>query len=199
MHIAYIGWGSLIWDYKNLPIHLNETECPWIKTNLKLPLEFSRISDKGNGRITLVIDTNGTLNNVYYAPLLSTTDKKQAIISLRRREKTNTKNIGYIDNITNEINSRLPIKIINDIKSWMKNNNIDIAIWTDIETNWESLKGKKFTNKDAFDYFTSINPSMQIKIFNYIYRTKIILHINTPFTKYYFHNLAKYADEIDTN
>ena len=58
LKIVYLGWGSLIWDYSNLPIN------SWKQSELELPLEFSRISDYGHGRMTLVIDQNGTMNKV---------------------------------------------------------------------------------------------------------------------------------------
>ena len=55
--IIYLGWGSLLWDHSNLKL-----KSPWIPSSIKLPLEFSRISDKGAGRLTLVIDKkNGKL------------------------------------------------------------------------------------------------------------------------------------------
>jgi len=59
--MAYLGWGSLLWNYKDLKIG------EWEKTSLKLPLEFSRISQ--DGRLTLVIDEeNGAENNIWMTP-----------------------------------------------------------------------------------------------------------------------------------
>ena len=59
MKIVYLAWGSLYWNADFLPIN------SWIYSSLQLPLEFSRISDGGKGRLTLVIDEkNGTPNNV---------------------------------------------------------------------------------------------------------------------------------------
>ncbi len=49
--IGIIGWGSLIWDPRGLPI-----KCKWHKNGPELPIEFSRISQ--DGRLTLVIDKN---------------------------------------------------------------------------------------------------------------------------------------------
>ena len=54
MIIYYIAWGSLLWNFKSLKI---DTE--WTKSNIKFPLNFSRISDNGQGRLTLVIDKSG--------------------------------------------------------------------------------------------------------------------------------------------
>ncbi|MGB4774913.1 MAG: hypothetical protein WBP45_07070 [Daejeonella sp.] len=49
MKIACIGWGSLIWNPKNLQI-----QKQWFNDGPILPIEFSRQSN--DGRITLVID-----------------------------------------------------------------------------------------------------------------------------------------------
>ena len=89
--IVYLAWGSLYWSPESLPIKY------WRPTNLQFPLEFSRISDKGKGRLTLVIDEdNGTNNKIWY----SETDFKnadQAINALKKRENTIAKNIAYIN------------------------------------------------------------------------------------------------------
>ncbi len=61
MKIAYLGWGSLIWDPGMLPI-----SGDWKPGGPVLPIEFSRISD--NGRLTLVIDdVNGVPIETLYA------------------------------------------------------------------------------------------------------------------------------------
>jgi len=51
MKIAILGWGSLIWQPKNLDF---DKELDWNSGGPYLPLEFSRISE--DGRLTLVID-----------------------------------------------------------------------------------------------------------------------------------------------
>jgi hypothetical protein len=91
MIIYYIAWGSLLWNFKSLKI---DTE--WTKSNIKFPLNFSRISDNGQGRLTLVIDKTGEMNNVYYART-SFSNLNTAIEKLKMREKTTTKNIGFIN------------------------------------------------------------------------------------------------------
>ena len=63
MKIGYLAWGSLLWDYSSLKL-----KTKWKKSQLQLPLNFSRISDKGKGRLTLVIDNeNGKLNDTFIA------------------------------------------------------------------------------------------------------------------------------------
>ena len=50
MSTAILGWGSLIWDPRDLQQHIG----PWLKLGPVLPIESSRVS---SGRwLTLVID-----------------------------------------------------------------------------------------------------------------------------------------------
>ena len=44
MKIAYFAWGSLLWNSDGLDL-----QTRWKKTNINLPLNFSRISDNGKG------------------------------------------------------------------------------------------------------------------------------------------------------
>ena len=48
MEIAFLGWGSLIWDPRNL-----RTKGEWKNDGPSLPIEFMRLSSRR--RITLVI------------------------------------------------------------------------------------------------------------------------------------------------
>lgn len=52
--IVCLGWGSLIWDQKNLPV-----KGQWHEDGPSLPVEFVRQSI--NGRLTLVIDQSSQL------------------------------------------------------------------------------------------------------------------------------------------
>jgi hypothetical protein len=51
MKIACLGWGSLVWQPRELKI-----QNKWFSDGPLLPIEFTRKSDKGEGRITLIID-----------------------------------------------------------------------------------------------------------------------------------------------
>jgi hypothetical protein len=89
--IVYLAWGSLYWNPETLPIN------NWIRSELEIPLEFSRISDKGKGRLTLVIDKkNGKMNKIWYGKSYEN-DMNKAINKLKKREKTTIENIAYMN------------------------------------------------------------------------------------------------------
>ena len=144
MKIAYFAWGSLLWNSDGLDL-----ETQWKKTNIKLQLNFSRISDNGKGRLTLVIDTkDGVLNPIYYA-ITKTTNLNQAIQNLKIREKTITKYIGYI-NLKNDLSrysDRLSKNDIQIFRSFAIKHKIDAIVWTDLFPNF-----KNFSTENALKY-----------------------------------------------
>jgi hypothetical protein len=188
LKIAYLGWGSLIWDPRDLPIQ------GWKRTQLELPLEFSRISDKGVGRITLVINPAGKMNRVWSA-FSTETNIDSAIHALRVRENTVKKNIAYINRFTHKRRTtNTPNYIVKQIEAWAIKENINVVIWTDLQSSvWlpisRNLQDKKFTNIKGFQYYLSKPLDMQLKIIEYIYKAHKIAGIHTSFSNYFFSNL----------
>ncbi len=176
MIIYYIAWGSLLWNFKTLKI---ETE--WTKSNIKFPLNFSRISDNGNGRLTLVIDKTGEMNNVYYART-SFSNLNNAIRKLKTREKTSNKNIGFINIESNTVRtSLLDDKKIQELVNFAKKNKIDGLIWTEITPNFNEIFGKPYSKENAIEYIKSKmdNKRLYNKILEYIFLSKIYGNIKT--------------------
>lgn len=176
MIIYYIAWGSLLWNFKSLKI---ETE--WTKSNIKFPLNFSRISDNGNGRLTLVIDKTGEMNNVYYAKT-SFSNLNNAIRKLKIREKTSNKNIGFINITTNTVRtSLLNDKKVKELTAFAKKNKIDGLIWTEITPNFNETFGKTYSKENAIEYIKSKmdNKRLYNKILEYIFLSKIYGNIKT--------------------
>jgi len=115
--IACIGWGSLIWNPKGLKI-----QNKWFESGPILPIEFTRISK--DNRVTLIIDNEAKPIRTLWA-LMTCDDIEEAINSLRDREGTKKTDIHSIDQ---REDTKDEIKI--DIQKWLKEKNIDTAIWT---------------------------------------------------------------------
>ena len=77
MKIAILGWGSLIWQPKELKFVAN---IGWKENGPVLPIEFARISK--DGRLTLVITANGTeVPTLYSVSSIDTIDL--AVLNLK--------------------------------------------------------------------------------------------------------------------
>lgn len=187
MKIVYLAWGSLKWKIENLPVKSSDS---WIYSNLEIPLEFSRISDFGKGRLTLVIDPkHGKNNRIWYAYSTSK-NVDDAIKELKIREGTSIKNIAYINLKSNKeryINT--PGTVVIDIKNWMIKNKIDVTIWTDLKSNWKDIMRTEYTVERAYKYFETSQLEVRLKILEYIYKATKLTKIKTNFSNYFFEKL----------
>lgn len=86
MRIAVIGWGSLIWDLRDLDI-----EGEWNTDGPLLPIEFARVS--GGNRLTLVLVDNVPLQPALWA-ITRKASLAEAVTDLATREGTPASNIG---------------------------------------------------------------------------------------------------------
>lgn len=184
--IAILGWGSLIWDLRGLPI-----KCKWLKNGPKLPIEFSRISQ--DGRLTLVIDIDkGEKVQTLYA-LSKRTNLLDAIADLREREGTVWENIRYID-LTEEPEPQKSIDnesdIYKEIRKWAKENKIDAIIWTDLSPNFEKqfCNQKIYTVNNAIEYLKSLPKNVSNNAINYIKRApkQIVTPLRTELRKLHY-------------
>ena len=177
MKIAYFAWGSLLWNSDGLDL-----ETKWKKTNIRLPLNFSRISDNGKGRLTLVIDNkDGVFNPIYYA-ITNTTNLNKAIKNLKIRESTISKYTGFINlkNDTSRYSERLSKEDIEVFKLFAKKHKIDAIIWTDLYPNF-----KNFSTENALKYIDKHKKDVTLynKMIEYIFLCYVHGNIKTPITK----------------
>lgn len=132
--IAIIGWGSLIWDSGELKIIK-----PWQPNGPKLPVEFARISN--NGRVTLVIYLGRNDNPSPTSWALSTYDDLgDAREDLRKREVM--PDFLNVHGVTKEGAPIGPPRglttVFSTVRDWLKKRDqLDAAIWTGLESNWE--------------------------------------------------------------
>lgn len=177
MKIAYFAWGSLLWNSDELDL-----ETRWKKTNIRLPLNFSRISDNGKGRLTLVIDNKAGVSNPIYYAITKTTNLNNAIQNLKIREGTISKYIGYINikNDTSRYSERLSKEDIESFRSFAIKHKIDAIVWTDLFPNF-----KNFSTENALKYIEKHKKDVLLynKMVEYIFLCYIHGNIRTPITK----------------
>jgi cation transport regulator ChaC len=170
MKIAVLGWGSLIWDPRNL-----HTTGEWLGDGPQLPIEFARVSE--DGRLTLVLFPSAEKVQVLWN-YMNTGDLGEAIENLREREgkRTRTECIGFVK-INNEgYRCNVIPDITSDIKQWAKEKSINAVIWTDLPSNFteftegnvvkylESLKHNSKKRAEAEKYIRKAPPQIKTKM-----------------------------------
>lgn len=151
MNIAIIGWGSLIWDPRELPHY-----GPWRQGGPKLPIEFSRVSK--DGRLTLVIDPSAEVIPTCFA-ISPRTDIDDAVEDLRQREGTGKSQIGCFDALTKVSSlAKHPNQhdVTSVIQTWCDSQKIDACVWTALPPNFEEAVGKKFSVETAVEYLEGL-------------------------------------------
>ena len=158
MKIAILGWGSLIWDQRELP-----TLGEWQKGGPVLPIEFSRISS--DGRLTLVIDEkNGVPVKTRYVESGSGTLGK-AIEDLRKRGGTSKSMIGVVSKTVNNAKAGS-----DSIKAWDVEHKWDGVIWTGLPSNFEDINNVPFTIENGLTYLSGLSGEKRVKAREYIDR-----------------------------
>jgi len=172
MKIAFLGWGSLIWNPEKL-----KTKGDWHKDGPLLPVEFSRISN--NGRLTLVLYPGKKLPVLWiYSGIDNLND---AIKNLKEREQTKESWIGYFSIRENKYNCNTIPSILEDIKNWAIEKNIDSVIWTDLPSNFEENTSEKFNTDSIIKYLVNLPDSKKQIAREYI--KKAPFQIMTPIRK----------------
>lgn len=123
--IACLGWGSLIWNPRNLLI-----TPPWFPDGPAVRAEFLRQSK--DDRITLVLDESAAPVPSLWARM-ATQDIGIAFSSLRTREGTSNENIGLWKK------GDSPPNLILDLPRWAESRGLSAVIWTSLVRKFGSL------------------------------------------------------------
>jgi hypothetical protein len=180
MKIAILGWGSLIWQPKELEFN---KEIGWESDGPMLPIEFARISK--DGRLTLVITEEGTLVPTFYA-ISKYKSIEEAVLNLVVREGSVRRSIGSYDKTSNEF---FPINFepSQNILDWLNiKTDIDAVIWTNLGENW-NIKNEKheiirlIDSDKRIDYLKELKGNTRALAEEYIRKTPI--QIQTKYRK----------------
>jgi hypothetical protein len=168
MKIVILGWGSLIWDKQP---EFDELHEHWQYDGPNLKIEFSRVSQRRKGALTLVLDPEkGKLCQVAYSLSLRK-HYEDAICDLRCREGTTLQNIGFYLAEGSKNQSHDP-ESVETIKVWASKKKFDIVIWTDLLSNFEkeSKIKKGFSLENAISHIQLLDAEEKAKAAEYIWR-----------------------------
>ncbi len=183
MNIAILGWGSLVWDKRDLPIVGN-----WQQGGPVLPIEFSRISS--DGRLTLVIDERNGVDVMTRYAHSECANLNGAVESLKKSEETPTvERIGFVDLVSNteRASSRLHHPTACDrIKAWAQAHNWEAIVWTALQSNFKEKVGEPFSADAAVRYLNHLTGESKRIALEYI--QKAPQEVNTPFRRLVFAN-----------
>jgi len=148
MKIAILGWGSLVWDERGIPL-----DTGWMPCGPELPIELSRISSSRNDALTLVIDsTNGRYVRTYFA-LSKRTELEEAISDLCKRENMTSRcRIGYVNLVDGSERSEVIPGASGSIREWASQAHVDAVIWTDLGSNFWDKKKTLFSIEAAIQH-----------------------------------------------
>lgn len=159
--IACIGWGSLIWDTRNLDVDGN-----WRADGPALPVEFARQSS--DGRITLVL-VGG------FAPVptlwsgFNNGDLATARDSLRQREGVPRSRAG--DLIAHWHRGENPVAEPDaTISAWAAGKNLEAAVWTGFPPKFGGIDGRVPTENEVVEYLRALQGETRAAAEQYVRR-----------------------------
>ncbi len=147
MRIACLGWGSLIWDPREL-----EVKGEWDKSGPRLPIEFARILD--DGRIGLVLAARASAVQVQWAEM-NAEKLDEAVQNLADREGFITYREQPSDRVglllrnpdqtgTSEVRPSRKVDDVGaveeEIRRWLGTTDMDAVIWTNSQPRKRSNK-----------------------------------------------------------
>ena len=166
MNIACLGWGSLIWDSRSLPLG-----GEWHKDGPCLPLEFARQSS--GDRITLVI-VEGLAPVVTLWALLEVTTLAQAIAALADREGSPPRYIGRWPSQQGEAYPQSAV-----IAEWAVERGIEGVVWTALPCGMTERRGELPSLAELQSHLSNLDDGSRAEAAKYIFNAPA--QIQTPY------------------
>lgn len=153
--IACLGWGSLIWEPRKLPVR-----GEWLEDGPKLPLEFARESK--DGRMTLVIVEQGVPLPTLWAEL-NVGSIEEAVQALFEREEAE-----WIGSIGRWPLDRRPHHFSAEIGVWTQEKGLDGVVWTDLKAGFRPDRASVPTLEEVISHLSSLNDEAREKAARYL-------------------------------
>jgi hypothetical protein len=128
--IACLGWGSLVWEPRELP-----KRSPWYEDGPFVAVDFLRQSD--NGCVTLVLDGSAQPVPSRWT-WLAATELAQAREDLRIRERMGPKGAARFIGVWTRGDSSPAL--IEPLDAWAQARDIDHVIWTALPAKFDGVE-----------------------------------------------------------
>lgn len=165
--IACLGWGSLLWDPRTLPL-----AGPFQRQGPSLPIEFSRVAL--DGRVTLVIDSTALDTQTYWAPLaVESLDGAIAGLGLRERIAPDRWSdwIGLQSNSMRGANSGRADPVVRErIADWLCDQGLDAIVWTALPSRRPNGDERKPDTEELLTHLKSLSGEARSRAEEYIRR-----------------------------
>lgn len=167
--IACLGWGSLVWDPRDLPIQRN-----WFADGPFVKVEFARRSD--DGRYTLVLAPNAPPVRSLWA-VMDHADLAVAKESLRKREGIPAKKSAHVGSWTAGQPSP---QLILDLPQWAESHGLQAVIWTALPPD-NGTDGRALTDEEVIRNLGALEGTVRDLAEQYIRHAP--RQIDTPFRR----------------
>lgn len=164
MRIAFIDWGSLLWDTR-MPLATR-----WFPNGPRLSIEFARISK--DGRLTLVVFERAQPSQTYWCTA-DTSNLAEAREALRVREGAEEARIHSIS--VDEVASTMAAQTV---QIWLNVHDYDAAVWTGLESNFEQRLGTAWSVSAAVGYLGNLQGEELQAARQYVERAPV--QVRTP-------------------
>lgn len=159
--IACIGWGSLIWDTRNLDV-----DGEWRADGPPMPVEFARQSS--DGRITLVI-VQGFASPPTLWSVFNTRDLVEARESLRVREDVPRCRAAL--SIADWCRSENPVSEPDaTISVWASGKGLEAAVWTSLPPKFGGIDGRVPSENEVVAYLRRLEGEARAAAEEYVRR-----------------------------
>jgi hypothetical protein len=168
--IACLGWGSLVWDPRDLPI-----QREWFADGPFVQVEFVRQSD--DGRMTLVLEASAPPVRSLWA-VMDSEEIVSAREALRKREKMSSKRRHQICAWSK---GEVSPELILDLPDWASAHGVEGVVWTALPSRFNGKEPCTPTSEDVVTYLQDLEGSSRDNAERYIRRAP--RQIDTPYRR----------------
>jgi hypothetical protein len=168
--IACLGWGSLVWDPRELPI-----QREWFADGPFVQVEFVRQSD--DGRMTLVPEASAPPVRSLWA-VMDHTEIAVAREVLRKREGMSQKRA---DEILGWSRGEISPELIFDLPEWAASRSVEGVVWTALPSKFNGEERRTPAIKEVVEYLRRLTGSKRDNAERYIRRAP--RQIDTPYRR----------------